>query len=152
MMTPNSALIADQSLRRLKNVAQAKVTGAWNLHTLPQDEALALLCARLEHHLGGLSRGGPVNLDAPIAALGVDSLTALELLNTLHAELGVRLPMATLFEATSARALAATRRGAAQQALHPRRHPRPGEQAQASGGELRRAGGGEARVREGAPT
>jgi hypothetical protein len=79
---------------------------AQTLAALPQDEALALLCARLEHHLSGLSRGGAVHLDAPIADLGVDSLTALELLNTLHAELGVRLPMATLFEATSARALA----------------------------------------------
>jgi acyl carrier protein len=81
---------------------------AETLAALPEDEALTLLCARLEQHLGGLSRGGAVDLDAPIAALGVDSLTALELLNTLHAELGVRLPMATLIEATSARALAAT--------------------------------------------
>ena len=81
---------------------------AQTLASLPEAEALALLCARLDHHLSGLSRGGAVNLDAPIADLGVDSLTALELLNTLHAELGVRLPMATLFEATSARALAAT--------------------------------------------
>ncbi|MCK6525159.1 acyl carrier protein, partial [Myxococcota bacterium] len=73
---------------------------------LPDDEALALLCDRLRHHLSGLSRGGAVDLDAPIASLGVDSLTAMELLSTLHAELGVRLPMSALLEATSARALA----------------------------------------------
>jgi acyl transferase domain-containing protein/acyl carrier protein len=111
LLNASAALTAhpdDPAWAALAPPAPARPSLAQTLAALPQDEALALLCARLEHHLSGLCRGGAVNLDAPIADLGVDSLTALELLNTLHAELGVRLPMATLLEATSARALAAT--------------------------------------------
>jgi polyketide synthase 12/epothilone polyketide synthase D len=101
----DDALIADQSLSRLKNVARAKVLGAWNLHTLTLGMDLDLFVlyssaavvlgspgqanyvaanavldalARRRQHLGlpGLSLGWGAFSDAGLAAAGAAQLAA----------------------------------------------------------------------------
>jgi acyl carrier protein len=85
---------------------RAVSTLATDLLALSPADAELRLAARVSEHLGTILRSdAPVDLDAPVATLGVDSLSALELVNRLDAEIGVRLPTRTLLEPHTVRSL-----------------------------------------------
>ena len=76
-----------------------------------------------------------VNLDRPLLAMGLDSLTAMELKAEIDAHLGVKLPLSVLIEGSSIRDVAGARasiaamtrrRRPASRVRHPRSRPRRG--------------------------
>ncbi|MGL4511934.1 MAG: SDR family NAD(P)-dependent oxidoreductase [Lacipirellulaceae bacterium] len=76
---------------------------------LPPDERAAALESFVRDELARVIGVEPQKLDPtqPLAALGLDSLMALELKNNLEAKLAFLLPMATLLEGPSVQTLAA---------------------------------------------
>jgi amino acid adenylation domain-containing protein len=78
------------------------------LLALQPREQQAALAATLQTQLGQIMRLDPLQIDPqqPVSALGIDSLTAVELQTSFEAQLGVVLPITSLLQALSIAELA----------------------------------------------
>lgn len=88
----------------------AELGAEWiqTLLQLPAEEAVEQVGQYIRQQVARILRAQDraLHLDTPVASLGLDSLSGLELIQRLEAELGVRLPMALLFQQNTMRSLA----------------------------------------------